>query len=135
MKEKIQLNTEWQGDDKGGFSIQRWVGMVLSYWPLFLGCVLVSLLIAFLYLRYTTPQYNVYSRILVKDEKAASMGEAAVLEEVLEPNAGKSSVENEVEIIKSYPLMRKVVEDLQLNVRVFTTGRFKELEFIPCKTI
>ena len=41
----------------------------LQYWPWFLGSIFICLLIAFLYLRYTTPVYTITSKILIKDDK------------------------------------------------------------------
>ena len=128
MKEQVHGAGDWQGE-KGGFNIQKWIGLVLSYWPWFLACVIVALSVAFLYLRYTTPQYTIYSRILVKDEKASNMGQTAVLQEI-GMNTGKSSVDNEVEIMKSRALMLEVVRKEQLYTRVWTTGTFKNLELI-----
>jgi len=125
MSDKIQLSTDWQGD-KEGFSVQRVIGMVLSYWPWFLICTLVSMMVAYLYLRYTTPQYRVTAAILVQDEKQASMSGGEVLESL--GFKQQSNVDNEMEIMKSPTLLSQVVRDLQLNVQVFTTGKFKNLE-------
>lgn len=91
-------------------------------------CLALSLAIAFIYLRYITPQYLVTASILVRDDaKGSEFGDTAFLES-MGLSAVQSSVDNEVEILKSRTLMESVVEDLQLNVRYFSTGRVKTTE-------
>ncbi|HTN46496.1 MAG TPA: polysaccharide biosynthesis tyrosine autokinase [Flavipsychrobacter sp.] len=108
-------------------SIQKWVGMILSYWPWLIGSVLVTLFIANVYLRYSTPMYHIRAKVLIQDDKKSSgMSEADFLEDL--GLGGKSNVDNEIEIFKSRYLMQRVVRDLQLNIRYFTKGRFKTLE-------
>jgi tyrosine-protein kinase Etk/Wzc len=108
-------------------SIQKWVGMILSYWPWLIGSVLITLFIANVYLRYSTPMYHIRAKVLIQDEKKSSgMSEADFLEDL--GLGGKSNVDNEIEIFKSRYLMQRVVRDLQLNIRYFTKGRFKTLE-------
>ncbi|MCF2490263.1 tyrosine-protein kinase [Dyadobacter sp. CY347] len=80
------------------------------------------------YLRYTTPQFLITASILVRDDaKGSEFGETAFLES-MGLSSVQSSVDNEVEILKSRTLMESVVEDLQLNVRYYSAGRVKTTE-------
>ncbi|MCF0064314.1 polysaccharide biosynthesis tyrosine autokinase [Dyadobacter chenwenxiniae] len=99
-----------------------------NHWRWIAFSLVLSLAIAFIYLRYITPQYLITASILVRDDaKGSEFGDTAFLES-MGLSSVKSSVDNEVEILKSRTLMESVVEDLQLNVRYFSTGRLKTTE-------
>ncbi|MCF2506349.1 polysaccharide biosynthesis tyrosine autokinase [Dyadobacter sp. CY107] len=101
---------------------------VLDYWRWIAFCLALSLTIAFVYLRYITPQFLITASILVRDDaKGSEFGDTALMES-MGLSSVKSSVDNEVEILKSRTLMESVVEDLHLNVRYFSTGRVKTTE-------
>ena len=112
--------------EQQGISIQKIIGMALAWWPLFIAFLLASLLIAYLYLRYTIPQYKINAKVLVQDDKKGGAQDGAFLEEL--GLDGKSNVDNEVEIFKSRTLMQRVVRALNLNQTVTTHGRFRANE-------
>jgi tyrosine-protein kinase Etk/Wzc len=89
--------------------IRRWYLFVF-----FLGIALVS---AFFYIRYTRPVYKVSSVVLIKDEKKGMKAGMDVIEGL--DLGGNKIVENEIEVLKSRSLMKKVVEALRLNVSYF----------------
>ena len=108
-------------------NVQRLLGKVLSNWPIFAGCLAVSLACAFLYLRYTTPVYKVKAKVMIKDDKKAGGGaENQVLSEL--GMGGKSNVDNEIEIFKSRSLMERVVKGMQLNVRYYSVVGVQQSE-------
>ncbi len=124
-------SSDWQGE-QSSFNLKRIIGTVLSYWPRFVGSLIVALLIAFLYLRYTLPVYNIHAKMLILDDKSPGTVESNVFQGMGLINK-RRSVDNEVEVLKSYTLMERVVKDLQLNVRFFTKGRIKSLEVFNSK--
>lgn len=96
------------------------------YWIAF--SLVACLSFAFIYLRYTTPQFQITASLLVRDDaKGAEFGDTEFLES-MGLSSVKSSVDNEVEILKSRTLMESVVQELQLNVRYFSSGRLKTSE-------
>ncbi len=104
-------------------------------WPWFLLSVTVCLASAFIYLRYTTPIYEISASVLVKDDtKGTDLGEAAILEN-LGLSAGKSNVDNEVEVLRSRNLMEQVVKDLQLHITYFAKGKIKTTEIFETSPI
>jgi tyrosine-protein kinase Etk/Wzc len=101
---------------------------LLQNWPWVLVSTGLCLLTAFIYLRYTTPVYEITSTILVKDDtKGTDLGEAAIMEN-LGLSSGKSNIDNEVEILKSRMLIEKVVQDLQLFTTCSVKGNIKTTE-------
>ncbi|MCE7073260.1 polysaccharide biosynthesis tyrosine autokinase [Dyadobacter sp. CY327] len=101
---------------------------VRDYWHWVTVSLVFSVAFGLLYLRYNTPQFLVKASILVRDDaKGSEFGDAAFLES-MGLSSMQSSVDNEIEILKSRTLMESVVEDLQLNVRYYSTGRVKTTE-------
>lgn len=107
--------------------------MLLRYrnnWPWFLGCTLLGLLAAYVYLLYQQPIYKVQASLLIKDEKKGIDGESVMKE--LEIFTPKKVVENETEILKSFTLMDKIVARNDLATRYYSPTTFGKREtFAP----
>lgn len=91
----------------------------LAYWPWFVASVIVCLILAFVYLRYQVPVYNITSAVLIKEDDSSKrgMGAASGALEAMQSLGGLSmsnNFDNEVEILKSRTLIRKVVTQLGL---------------------
>ena len=89
-------------------------------WPIFFATVLLCLACSYLYLRYTTPIYEVTSKLLIKQDKGTSTDLVHVLEQ---GGANQNGVDNEIIILKSRTLMSKVVDRLHLNTEYKNEGR------------
>ncbi|CAM4052987.1 GumC family protein [Gillisia hiemivivida] len=97
----------------------------LRYWPWFLISMLICIVIAFLYLRYSTPIYQTKATIIIKDEKKGGiMSELSAFEDmgILSGMGGGNSIENEMGILRSKQLITDVTKKLQLNVRFYAEG-------------
>lgn len=93
----------------------------LKRWRWFAASVLVCLIIAFIYLRYTAPVYNVTAGVLIqqKDSKGSLGGLSGGALGMLSGLGGvslSSRFDNEVEIMQSRTLLKKVVTDLGLYI-------------------
>lgn len=99
------------------------------HWPLFVACVLLCLTGAWLYLRYTAPVYNVSASVIIKDnDKSSKSGTGMADLEDLGFYSSISNFDNEVEILHSRTLIRKVVEELDLYISYAAKGRFQDVE-------
>jgi tyrosine-protein kinase Etk/Wzc len=98
----------------------------LPYWPLFVLLTMLSLLGAWMYLRYSVPVYQVNAKILVKDEKKG-MNESEVLD-ALNIFGEKKIVENETDILKSWPLIETAIKDLKIYTSQWYRGQVKDIE-------
>lgn len=97
-------------------------------WYWFLISPLLSLLLGLTFLRYQTPHYTITASLLVRDDSRGSdFHETALLEELGLPNA-TSSVENEIEILKSRTLLSQVISDLHLTTQYLASGHLKTTE-------
>lgn len=87
----------------------------------FVVSVLTCLIIALIYIRYTTPVYNVSASVLIqqKDSKGSLGGLSGGTLGMLSGLGGislSSSFDNEVEIMQSRTLLKKVITDLGLYI-------------------
>ncbi len=97
----------------------------LVYLPLFIACITISVLFAYLYLRYQVPQYNSSVSILIKDDKNAQPSDALNEIVLFKP---KTNLANEIEILRSASLMTQVVRAINLNTQYWTEGNVKRSE-------
>ncbi|MEY2828153.1 MAG: hypothetical protein RIQ33_11 [Bacteroidota bacterium] len=95
----------------------------ISYWRLYLVCCLIGVLSAIIYLRYTSSVYTAQSKILVKsDNKSFGVGSGGEGAELDIFGNGKV-VENELEIIKSRPVIEEAVITSNSLVKIFRDAR------------
>ena len=113
----------FQQEEENDFNLKELLYKYLAYWKWFTLSFVIALLGAFVYLLYQTPVYNIQSSILIKDEKKG-LGQDAMLKE-LDIFSSNKVVDNEIEILKSYTLMEKVVNDLNLHINYFTKENFR----------
>jgi tyrosine-protein kinase Etk/Wzc len=99
-----------------------------AYLPWFLFSLALFVGIAVIYLRYKVPVYASSIKILVKDDSKKSGDDLST--EILSQLVlnGKSNLANEVEIVKSRTIMKKVVENLGINTLYYSKGRVHDLE-------
>lgn len=94
----------------------------ISYWKFILLSIVVSFVIAHFYLKSVKPVYSIYSTILLKDDqRGGSEDELSVLQQWGIASGG-NNVDNEIEILSSWSLSKKVVEELGLNVIYSSEG-------------
>jgi len=79
-------------------------------WRFFLVSIIIALLIAFIYLKIASPVYEIKASLVVADKDKVEKQKAA-LDEIDLANTSKK-VEIEMEILKSRPLIKKVITDL-----------------------
>ena len=102
-----------------------WKSLVMQYivyWPWIAGCAVVALVLCFVYLRYQAPVYNVTASVLIKEgdsNKSSRMGGSINMMDAMQTFGMFSmanNFDNEVEVLKSRDLSRKVVKDLNLYI-------------------
>ena len=95
---------------------------IKAYWPLYVIFIIGFLSVGYLIVRYTSPTYLISSKILIKDEKKTGVGSASSLLSEFDLFGGKKIVENELEILKSRPIVEVVVEETHCIVYVYRHG-------------
>src|ERR1700681_4182792 len=84
------------------------------FFPLFLFSTAFALFIAYAYLRYATSIYLVGGTLLIKSEQQGGGGKNDKFEEIF-VNSKTSNIQSEIEILRSRPLMERVVKKLGLQ--------------------
>lgn len=103
----------------------------LRKWPWFLLCLIIFFSLAYTYLRYSIPQYSVYSTVLIDTDETAGASELAVFEDLGYTNKAKSKIENEIQLIRSRSIMNEVVKELNLNIEHYSEGSIIKTENYP----
>lgn len=98
-----------------------------KYWVL--ASVIVCLVSALVYLRYATPVYNITSKVLIKDQdkRSYSSGINATFQELGFMN-NSDGFDNEIEVLSTKTLNKKVVRELKLYTSYFYDGNIKDKE-------
>jgi capsular exopolysaccharide synthesis family protein len=94
----------------------------LRYWKLFAVFSAISIVLAFVYLRYTMPIYSSKASVLIEDdEKGGALSELSVFSE-MGIMGGSNNLDNEIEIMKSRQLLEVVAKKLNLNKQFIILG-------------
>lgn len=122
MIENNQINTSNIEEQEENINLRTLLMKYLVYWPWFIASVIICLGVAFLYLRFQTPVYNSTAAVLIKetDPRSKAMTQANGAVAALQDIGGfsmTSNFDNEVEILKSRTLIKKVVSELGLYIQ------------------
>ncbi|MGX5687388.1 GumC family protein [Arcticibacter tournemirensis] len=103
---------------------------LLNKWYWFLLGSIIGLLLAYVYIRYSTPVYKINAKVLVNDEKkgGSMLGANSVLGDLNSMLGGKSTVDNEAEILKTRFLMEQVVREMNANITYYLKGTIRDIE-------
>jgi tyrosine-protein kinase Etk/Wzc len=95
----------------------------VRFLPLFVLSVALTLFAAYIYLRYSIPIYKVGGSMVIKSEQGGG-GRSDKFEDVF-VNDKAQNIQNEIEILKSKPLMHRVIDSLHLQFTYYAKGKIK----------
>lgn len=123
------FHNQTAGDEIQEINLREQLDKYLIHWKWFVLSALVCLVLAFLYLRYTTPTYEASTSILVKDEKKGGMlSELSAFSDLGLGGGYVSNVDNEIEVLKSRTLVESTIKKLNLNVSLLVEGNVVDTE-------
>jgi capsular exopolysaccharide synthesis family protein len=96
--------------------------LFFPFWPLLAVIFVVVFLLAWSYKEYQTPTYDISATLIIKDEKKGVDNSKMV--ESMSPFDSKKIVENEIKVIQSPDLMKKVVDTLHLYAPIYEETDF-----------
>ena len=98
-------------------------------WKWFLISIFIFSLGAYAYLKFIPKQYTVTSTILINDENSKGLpSELSAFEDLGLTTLGKTSVDNEIGMLKSFSLMESVVKKLGTNITFYEKGMISNKE-------
>lgn len=109
-------NLEQQGGQFGQEYIKFLATKYLRNWHWFALTLVLSLVGMFAYLTTLKYSYSAQASIIIKEDDHMGGSSKQDLMEELDMFGSKKQVENEMEVLKSYKLAQKVVDDLGLDV-------------------
>jgi tyrosine-protein kinase Etk/Wzc len=106
----------------------------LKYLPWVIVCLTLSLAIAYLRIRYTIPIYHVQSTLLIKnDVESTPSGKDDRLTSLFMAHP-TTNLNDEIEVLRSSPVIARVVKDLGLQVSYYNKGSVRAsllYKFVP----
>ena len=108
-------------EENTSVDIKKELLQYLQFWPWFLVSFFVFTGSAFFYLRYAPRVYNSVAKIKILDEEGGlELPTAGIVF-----NRSNINLENELEILKSYVILERVVKNLDLTSQFFEIGRIQ----------
>ena len=104
-----EKNNMAQFVEEDGFNISKFVSLLLAHWKLFVICVVLCIAAASIKLYFAVPQYKVAAKILLSDKNKGSFSSQADMLADFGYRGSNSSIENEMEVIKSFSVARGAV--------------------------
>ena len=98
-----------------------------KHWIWFFASMAVFVALAFIYLRYKTPEFVAQAKIQILDEQNSGGG-IDLFKELDFLSGGKTQVEDEIEIINSRSNFIEVARDLGLNTKLYVVGNIMDTE-------
>lgn len=100
------------------------ITMMMNYWYLFASGIIISLITAFVIVQFIPKQWSILSKIIIEDDKNSpskllTNGGNSDLSSLFDI---KSNSDNEVKVLKSRNLLRRVISDMNINIHVFDNG-------------
>jgi capsular exopolysaccharide synthesis family protein len=121
-----QLNINSTSEDSSE-DLKKIVLQYLKYWPWFIICVIISVSIAFIYLRYSTNIYQTNAQVkILKDQSGLDLSGLSGGSPLIDMS--KVNLENERSVLKSRRIALKVVETLDLTSSYYKSGSLKSSE-------
>ena len=130
-KELIAAPVIGQNNDgsKSTVELKELIFRNLHYLPVVIICGVVFIILAYVKIRYTIPTFRVQSSLLIKDENdrggmSGGGGKDQRFEELF-MNGGNVNLNNEVEILRSRPVLQRVARDLNLQIHEYSKGSIR----------
>lgn len=111
-------------------SPKEFIFKYLYYLPWVGVCVFFFLFLAYIKIRYSVPIYRVQSSLLIKSDRNGGSEKDERFEELFMAQ-GTTNLSNETEIIRSRPVLSRVVRDLGLETRYISKGSVKASLLYP----
>ena len=99
----------------------------IPYWPLFVILFILIFAGTFSFLKYALPNYQATASLIIKDEKKGN--DDSRLMESLNLIGSKKIIENEIEVLKSRPVIETVIKKMHLYAEVYIKKGLKK-EFL-----
>ncbi len=123
MEEEKEL---FGGGNANGLTIKEQLRKYLAFWPLFVASFVICVGAGLMYLRYATPLYKADALIFIKSDKNAVPGD--LIQTAITGTPVRANLDNEVQLMSSASLLKRVVEKYGFNISYFRIGNVKNTD-------
>lgn len=122
-------------NEESTFDLKTEIYRYLSHWKWLVLGSLLGLLLAYLYTRYTIPEYRSEATMMVLDDEESNImgsmpsGSSSLL------RIGENSLDNQIETLRSKRLVQNVVNELDLNITYHNPGKVIAVEAYKNSTV
>ena len=120
-------------EEESSFDFRAIYTALVLNWQWFALSIFICVCGALIYLRYSTPIYQVSVKMMIKEESGRSRTANRMLSNLMDDGniANSNGLENEMEILHSKILAEEVVKNLKLYTEYYTDGRvMKQLMYL-----
>jgi tyrosine-protein kinase Etk/Wzc len=108
--------------------IKKYLFKILYNWYWFAIAIAITFSIAYYINRFSEPEYSVGgATVMVRHERMRSAGMEAFLGDI-GLLSDRTTIQNQMEILRSFTLNRRVMDELDFDVTYVAIGRFKNAE-------
>lgn len=126
MNANDSLN-EFIDQERDGTNFREIFFRYFRHWPWILLSVIFFFFLGYAYVKLATPLYQIETDLLIKDNKQGSSTSNDLLKD-LDMFSSSKIIDNEIQILKSQTIMRKVVEKLNLQTAYYYTKTLRKHE-------
>ena len=122
---------EYSEKEESNFDLKAEIYKYLTHWKwLVFGCLL-GLLVAYLYNRYTIPEYATEATMMILSEEKNNVAGALPSGGTSFLAIGENSLQNHIVTLRSKRLVGQVIDELDLNISYFKEGKVIAVEAYP----
>ncbi len=115
-------------EETSSINFQTIYTAVILHWKWFVLSLIICMGCAMIYLRYKTPVYQAYAKLLIKDDDSKGRGgkSGVLTTSNLGIMSNSTGIDNEMEILSSLSIAQQAVRDLKLYVNYSLEGKVKD---------
>lgn len=112
-------------------NIKKIIKPYLGYWKWFVFSCIFFIILAFFNIRYATPEYNAQAKIILTGEDNQSNPAGQLIKGMIKGGEVDQNIEDEIEVLTSRRLMKRVIRKLDLNRQFYLQGRIHDTQIFP----
>ena len=115
-------------EETSSINFQTIYTAVILHWKWFVLSLIICMGCALIDLRYKTPVYQAYAKLLIKDDDSRGRGgkNGVLTTSNLGIMSNSTGIDNEMEILSSLSIAQQAVRDLKLYVNYSLEGKVKD---------
>jgi tyrosine-protein kinase Etk/Wzc len=96
----------------------------LRYLPWVVFCAALAFVLAYINIRYSVPVYQVQSSLLIQNDDATQGDKNDLMGKLFMASPG-TNLQNEIHLLRSTPVLQRVVKDLDLQTTYYNKGKVR----------